>query len=93
MPNTNTPATQPMDPADFSRGITLNIRQTAQRGTIPIFRAVIFHDTQKISEIRGTRNEVAKHIASVVAERLFTGPGGPLGGIEGILGRLLGGRG
>lgn len=87
MANENTPT---MDPAKFSRGITLNIQQTGAGPRGPLFRAVIFHDAQKISDIQGTRNEVGKEIMRIVAERLFSGPSGPLGG---FLGKLLGGQG
>jgi hypothetical protein len=91
---TNMPQDTPtMNPADFARGITLNIQQAAASRSEPMFRAVIFHNAQKVSEVTGTRNEVGKHIMSVVAERLFTGPSGPLGDVQGLLGKLLGGKG
>ena len=82
-----------MNPADFARGITLNIQQTGAGPQGPLFRAVIYHDAQPISEVRGTRNDVGQEIMRIVAERLFTGPSGPLGGVQGILGKLLGGMG
>lgn len=75
---------QSITPTQLLRGITINISHSHVDETL--FRCLVYHEGKQIADFTGTRGQIGTRLMSIVAERLFTGPGGPLSMLAGVFG-------